>query len=98
MNQVTAQEICNQIMSGSLTNEDLSTIGRALQFVRANMIKSNIASIRVGNAVEFTHKAKNKQITGEVTKIGRKFIYVREHGYSFGNWKVPANMLKLLEA
>jgi exosome complex RNA-binding protein Csl4 len=90
------QQICQQIMFGNFTNDELNGIVQAIQFARANITKSNIQSIRAGAHVQFTSSKTGKNITGEVTKIGRKFVVVREHGMSFGNWRVPANMLTVI--
>lgn len=90
------QQICQQIMFGNFTNEELNGIVEALKFARANLAKSTIRSIKPGVHVQFTSSKTGKNITGEVTKVGRKFLVVREHGMSYGNWRVPANMVEVL--
>jgi hypothetical protein len=92
----TQQQICQQIMFGNFTNEELNGIVDALKFARANLVKSTIRSITTGVNVQFTSSKTGKNITGQVTKVGRKFLVVREHGMSYGNWRVPANMVEVI--
>ena len=97
MKQLTAQQqVCQQIMFGNFTNEELNGIAQAIQFARASITKANISSIRAGAHVEWKSSKTGKTVTGEVTKVGRKFVVVREHGMSFSNWRVPANMLTVI--
>ena len=97
MNQLTAQQqIIHQIMFGNFTNDELNGIVEAVRFARASITKLNIRTIRSGTTVKFTSNKTGKNITGEVTKVGRKFLIVREHGYNFGNWRVPANMVEVI--
>jgi exosome complex RNA-binding protein Csl4 len=97
MKQLSAQQqVCQQIMFGNFTNDELNGIIQAVQFARANITKANIRSIRPGVSVQFTSSKSGKNITGEVTKVGRKFVIIREHGMSYNNWRVPANMLEVI--
>jgi exosome complex RNA-binding protein Csl4 len=97
MKQLSAQQqVCQQIMFGNFTNEELNGVVEAIKFARANLTKSNIRSIRQGCNVEFTSSKTGKNVTGEVTKVGRKFLIIREHGFSYGNWRVPANMVTVV--
>ena len=97
MKQLSAQQqVCQQIMFGNFTNDELNGIAEAIRFARASITKANISSIRQGCSVEFTSSKTGKTVTGEVTKVGRKFVVVREHGMSYGNWRVPANMLTVV--
>lgn len=97
MKQLNAQQqICQQIMFGNFSNEELNGIIEAVKFARASIAKANIRSIRPGTSVQFTSSKTGKNITGEVTKVGRKFLIVREHGMNFGNWRVPANMVEVI--
>ena len=97
MRQLSAQQqICQQIMFGNFSNDELNGIVQAIQFARASITKANIATIRAGSNVEFTSSKTGRKITGQVTKVGRKFLTVREHGMSWGNWRVPANMVEVI--
>ena len=90
------QQIVQHIMFGNFTSEELNGIVQAIQFARTNLSKANIRTIRAGASVEFTSSKTGKNITGQVTKVGRKFLIIREHGMSYGNWKVPAHMVTIL--
>lgn len=94
MNQLSSQQqVCQQIMFGNFTNDELNGIIEAIKFARANITKANIRTIRAGSTVKFTSSKTGKVVTGEVTKVGRKFLIVRESG-TFGNWRVPASMVE----
>ena len=96
MKQLSAQQqVCHQIMFGNFSNDELNGIVQAIKFARASIAKANIATIRAGSNVEFTSSKTGRKITGQVTKVGRKFLTVREHGMSYGNWRVPANMVEV---
>lgn len=97
MEQLThQQQIVQHIMFGNLSNEQLNNIIDAVKFARANIARVNISTIRAGTSVQFTSSKNGKNITGEVTKVGRKFLIIREHGVSYGNWRVPANMVEVI--
>ena len=97
MQQLThQQQIVQHIMFGNLSNEQLNNIIDAVKFARANIARVNISTIRAGTSVQFTSSKTGKNITGEVTKVGRKFLIIREHGVSYGNWRVPANMVEVI--
>ena len=97
MKQLSAQQqVCQQIMFGNFTNDELNGIAEAIRFARASITKANINSIRAGISVQWKSSKTGKTVTGEVTKVGRKFVVVREHGMSFSNWRVPANMLEVI--
>jgi hypothetical protein len=55
----------------------------------------------VGSKVKFVGR-QGRTVVGEVTKINRKFIIVKEQPSSFNggifatNWRVPGNMLELV--
>ena len=97
MKALTAQQqVCHQIMFGNFTNDELNGIVEAIKFARASITKANIKTIRTGTSVQFTSSKTGKNVTGEVTKVGRKFLIIREHGVSYGNWRVPANMVEVI--
>lgn len=97
MKQLTThQQVCQTIMFGNFTNDELNGIVEALKFARASLAKSTIRTIRTGASVQFTSSKTGKNITGEVTKVGRKFLVIREHGMSWSNWRVPANMVEVI--
>ena len=97
MQQLThQQQIVQHIMFGNLSNEQLNNIIDAVKFARANIARVNISTIRAGTSVQFTSSKTGKNITGEVTKVGRKILIIGEHGVSYGNWRVPANMVEVI--
>ena len=88
-------EINTAIMHGDFTNEQLNSIGDAIRFARAQLVARNKSVLSIGANVKFTSSTKGTFI-GTVEKINRKFVIVRENGKTFGNWKVPANMLEIV--
>jgi len=89
-------QIRSAILTSSLSNEDLNNIIDVVKFVRTQLGHNNIKTIRIGSTVKFTSRKTGKNITGTVTKIGRKNLIVRENGMSCGNWRVPANMVEVI--
>ena len=89
------KEINSAIMHGDFTNEQLNSIGDAIRFARAQLVARNKSVLSIGANVKFTSSTKGTFI-GTVEKINRKFVIVRENGKTFGNWKVPANMLEIV--
>lgn len=78
------------------TNDDLNSIVDAIKFARSRITKQNIRSLYVGDQVQFTSSKTGRTMKGSVTKIAQKFVTVRTTDN--GLWKVPANMLSMLES
>ena len=93
---MTLQEINRAIISGTFTNEDLNSIADAVKFARSQIAQKNKFTLRAGTQVKFTSSKTGQIVLGTVEKINRKFVIVRESGKTFGNWKVPANMLEIV--
>ena len=79
----------------------LLTILRSKNFINSRepsyyLGSSRLFAIKAGISVQWKSSKSGKTVTGEVTKVGRKFVVVREHGMSFSNWRVPANMLEVI--
>ena len=92
----TIQEINSTIVSGQFSNAELDSITQAVLFARNQIARQNRGSMVVGTHVQFYARTKGKNITGEVVKVGRKYLTIREHGMNFSNWRVPANMLEVI--
>ena len=88
------EDINSAIMFGKLTNNDLSSIIDAVKFARSRLQKQIKRSLMVGDNVNFTSNKTGQNITGVVTKIAIKYVTVRTVQ---GLWRVPANMLTLVE-
>ena len=89
----TILEINKAIMFGSFTNEELTSIGDAVRWNRAQLAKVTKRSMSIGCTVRFTHPKTGRVHTGIVKKIKIKNITVLENGFT--NWNVPANMLEV---
>ena len=90
----TVQEINQAIMFGDFTNVELSSMIDAVKWRRATLAKLTKASLAVGDNVNFTSSKTGMNVTGVVTKIAIKYVTVKT---AQGLWRVPANMLTLVE-
>lgn len=96
MTIATIAEVNTAIISGDFTNEQLDSIANAIRYARAQIANTNKFTLVKGTKVKFTHSRTGQVIVGNVDKVNRKFILVRED--KPGNlvnsiWRVPANML-----
>jgi len=87
-------QINTAILQGGYTNDELMSIIDAVKFARARLADMNKRSLRVGDNVEFTSSKTGRLTRGFVTKIAIKYITVNT---GMGLWRVPANMLTLVE-
>ena len=92
---LTIQEINKAIMFGTFSNEELISIGEALKFNRAQLVKQVKRSVALGSTVKFTSNRNGVTYVGSVEKIAIKFVTVRDSA-SRGLWKVPASMLEVV--
>ena len=83
-------EINRAILAGNFTNDQLTSIGDAIRFARAQLGQQNKYTLRVGTKVKFTSSRTGMEVSGDVQKINRKFIIVKS---GMTNWRVPASML-----
>ena len=86
--------INSAIITGNWTNDQLTSMGDAIKFARARLVESTKRGLRIGDNVNFTSTKTGQNFTGMVTKIAIKYVTVRTVG---GLWKVPANMLTVLD-
>jgi hypothetical protein len=66
----------------------------AVKWSRERLSKQIKRSISVGDNVEFTSNKTGRLMRGFVTKVAIKYVTVNT---GLGLWKVPANMLTLVE-
>jgi len=93
------KQINTAIMQGDFSNEELISIGDAIRFARAQLVVRNKSTMSKGSKVKFTNSRSGVTVLGEVEKVNRKFVIVREQkaGSIFGmQWRVPASMLTVL--
>ena len=88
------KQINSAIMFGNLNNIELASVIDAVKFARANLSKQVKRSLMLGDTVQFTSTRTGRTQQGTVQKIAIKYITVRT---TEGLWKVPANMLSLVE-
>ena len=91
---LTIQQVNSAIMLQSWTNTELSSMIDAVKWNRANLANQIKRSIQVGDNVEFTSSKTGRLTRGFVTKIAIKYITVNT---GMGMWRVPANMLSVVD-
>jgi len=91
---LTIQDVNKAIMLQTWTNTELSSMIDAVKWNRENLAKRIKRSIMVGDNVEFTSSKTGRLTRGFVTKIAIKYVTVNT---GMGMWKVPANMLTVVE-
>jgi hypothetical protein len=87
-------QINTAILQGGFTNTELSSIIDAVKFARARLTEMNKRSLRLGDTVEFTSTKTGRTMQGTVQKIAIKYVTVAT---TTGLWRVPANMLTMVE-
>jgi len=91
---MSIQTVNAEILQGNFTNDQLSSIIDAVKYAKARLQKSAIRNLMVGDSVSFTSSKTGQYVTGSVIKIAIKYVTVRT---ATGLWKVPANMLTVVE-
>ena len=91
---LTIQQVNSAIMLQTWTDVELRSMIDAVQWNRANLAKQIKQSITIGANVEFTSSKTGRTMRGHVTKVAIKYVTVNT---GLGLWKVPANMLRVLE-
>lgn len=91
---MSIQTVNAEILTGNFTNDQLSSIIDAVKFARARLTEQTKRSLRIGDNVNFNSTKQGRNVTGVVVKIAIKFVTVRT---ATGLWRVPANMLSLVE-
>jgi hypothetical protein len=88
--QMDIKAINTAIITGSFTNEQLTSILDAVKYARSQLIKTNVRSFSVGDTVKFTNHKNGMTYVGTVDKIKLKFVLVKT---PTSRWNVPANLL-----
>jgi hypothetical protein len=91
---MSVQTINAEIMQGKLSNDELSSIIDSVKYARSKLTRHTIRSLQVGDNVSFDSAKMGRNVTGVVMKIAIKYVTVRTIA---GLWRVPANMLTLVE-
>ena len=91
---MSVQTITTEIVSSKFSNEELTAIIESVKFARARLTERTKRSLRIGDNVNFNSIKQGRNVTGFVTKIAIKYVTVSS---STGMWKVPANMLTVVE-
>ena len=91
---LSIQEVNKAIMLQTWSNTELSSMIDAVKWNRAQLQKQVKRSLSIGDNVNFDSAKLGRNVTGVVTKIAIKYVTVKT---ATGLWKVPANMLTLIE-
>jgi hypothetical protein len=90
---MNVDRINTAIISGNLTNDELSTVIEAVRYARAQLGKQSIRALSIGDNVNFNSVKQGRNVTGVVVKIAIKYVTVKSIS---GLWRVPANMLTVI--
>jgi hypothetical protein len=87
-------DINTNIMTGVWSNEELRSMADAVTYARQQLNRRKMREVGQGDTVKFYSTRRGTWQTGTVIKIAIKNVTVQ-----VGNllWKVPANMLELVE-
>lgn len=91
---LTIQDINGAIMLQEWTNTELSSMIDAVKWNKERLARQIKRSIGVGDNVEFTSSKSGRLTRGFVRKVAIKYVTVDT---GMGLWRVPANMLTLVE-
>ena len=91
---MSIQSVTAEIISGKFTNDELSSLIDSIKYARARLGKQAIRALNIGDNVNFNSTKLGQNVTGVVTKIAIKYVTVKTVK---GLWRVPANMLTVVE-
>jgi hypothetical protein len=91
---MNVQDINTALVTGSFTNDQLQSVIDAVKFARSRLANVTKWSLKVGSEVKFTSSKSGITMQGRVTKIAIKYVTVST---AQGLWRVPANMLTVVE-
>ena len=90
------QQINRAIMFGTWTDVELRSMADAIRFSQINLRKQVKRNLDVGVQVRWVSNKNPAGATGVVKKIAIKYVTVR-NDRDGGLWKIPANMLEIVE-
>jgi len=88
---MSVDTIITELMSGSLTNDDIERVAQALKHARAQVGRQVKRQLAPGASVKFYHPKQNFYIAGTVNRIKQKYVLVDT---AKGRYNVPANLLE----
>ncbi len=88
---MSVNQIVTELMSGTLTNDDIEQVAQALKYARAQVAKTIRRQLTPGSSVKFYHPKQNFYIAGTVNRIKQKYVLVDT---AQGRYNVPANLLE----
>ena len=91
---MSVKEINTLIFNTDLSNDELNSIIDAVKYKRVRLANQIKCSIARGDNVEFTSNKTGRTMRGFVTKVAIKYVTVDT---GMGLWRVPANMLKVVD-
>ena len=91
---LTIQDVNKAIMLQEWTNVELSSMIDAVKWNKEQLARQIKRSISRGDNVEFTSSKTGRLTRGFVTKVAIKYVTVDT---GMGMWRVPANMLTLVD-
>ena len=89
---MSVETIITELMSGSLTNDDIERVAQALKHARAQVGRQVKRQLAPGASVKFYHPKQNFYIAGTVNRIKQKYVLVDT---ARGRYNVPANLLEM---
>ncbi len=89
---MSVNQIVAELMSGSLTNDDIERVAQALKHARAQVGREVKRQLAPGASVKFYHPKQNFYIAGTVNRIKQKYVLVDTPR---GRYNVPANLLEM---
>ena len=88
---MSVNQIVAELMSNTLTNEDIEQVAQALKYARAQVGREVKRQLVPGASVKFYHPKQNFYIAGTVNRIKQKYVLVDTPR---GRYNVPANLLE----
>jgi len=89
---MSVNQMVAELMSGSLTNDDIERVAQALKHARAQVGREVKRQLAPGASVKFYHPKQNFYIAGTVNRIKQKYVLVDTPK---GRYNVPANLLEV---